>query len=254
MLSARVIPCLLLHDNALVKSRRYGRLDYVGDPVNVVRIFNELEVDELIFLDILASQDGREPPYELLEQLASECFMPFTYGGGIRSLDIARRVFGIGVEKAAVNSAALRNPGLITDIASAFGSQSVVISIDVKRSRWRGARVASNRARKLTQYEPLAWARRAEELGAGELLLTAIDRDGTWAGLDLELVRHVAGAVRIPVIAHGGVGSFGDIADGVNQGGASGIGVGSLFVYQKKGMGVLVHYPTRSQLDAALGA
>lgn len=254
MLKARVIPCLLLSENALVKARRFGRLDYVGDPVNVVRIFNELEVDELIFLDIHASRDGREPPYELLAQLASECFMPFTYGGGVRSLDIAERVLAIGVEKVALNTAALQHETLISGVAERFGRQSVVVSIDVKRTRWRGSRVAFDRARKLTPYDPVAWAQRVEALGAGEILLTAVDREGAWGGLDLELIHAVTSAVRVPVIAHGGAGSLGDIAAGVRYGGASGVAAGSLFVYQKKNMGVLVHYPSRGQLDAALGA
>lgn len=253
MLRTRVIPTLLLRDASLVKTRQFGRFTYVGDPCNTVRIFNELEVDELMFLDILASRNRAPPNMDLLGDIANECFMPLGYGGGIRSVAEAEAILKIGFEKVAVNSAALEDPGLISRLADVFGSQAVVVSIDVKRKMWGGTNeVRGVSGRKGTGRDPVAWAREVTDRGAGEILLTAIDREGTWAGFDLDLVKSVTQAVDIPVIAQGGAASLSDIGAVVKEAGASAVGVGSMVVFQKKDMGVLVNFPDHADLERTL--
>jgi cyclase len=253
MLRARVIPALLLREESLVKTVRFGRFTYVGDPCNTVRIFNELEVDELVFLDITATRRHRNPNLALLADIANECFMPLGYGGGIRSLADAEGILRIGFEKVIVNTGAEENPALITELAEHLGSQAVIVSIDVART-WRHPRVRTRSGTHNTGRDPVAWAREVEARGAGEILLTSIDREGTWQGFDLELVRSVAGAVRVPVIAHGGAGSLEHIAQVIDQAGASAVALGSMVVYQKPGMGVLVNFPDKAALAGALGA
>ncbi|MUM77530.1 imidazole glycerol phosphate synthase subunit HisF [Pseudodesulfovibrio sp. F-1] len=252
MLLARVIPILLLHDESLVKTTRFGKFVYIGDPCNTIRIFNELEVDELIILDILASRRGSGPNFRLLAEVAMECFMPISYGGGIHSFAQAKQVFDIGIEKVALNTACFRDPRIISQIAGHFGSQAVIASMDVRKSFWGSPKVFRNGGRKNTGEDPVSWARRVEELGAGEILLTNIDREGTWEGFDLDLVRAVSDAVSIPVIAHGGAGCVKHIGEAVKRGKASAVGLGSMVVLQKKGMGVLVNFPAQEELSQAL--
>ena len=253
MLRPRVIPTLLLRDQSLVKTVRYGRFAYIGDPRNTVRIFNELEVDELVFLDITATLDGREPNLDLLAQIADECFMPLAYGGGIRTVDQALAILSIGFEKVIINSRAFDDPTFITQLAERVGNQAVVVSIDVKRDAGGNATVRTRSGTTDTGLEPVAWAHDVERRGAGEILLTAIDREGTWMGYDLDLVSSVASAVDIPLIANGGAGSVRDIGEVIRTGGASAAAVGSMVVFQKQGMGVLVNFPSAVQLETALG-
>lgn len=253
MLQTRVIPCLLLRDDALVKTVRFRKGRYIGDPVNTVRIFNELEVDELVVLDITATPERRGPRFPMLAELANECFMPLAYGGGISSLQDAERIFKIGFEKIVINTGAIRNPELVRQIASVFGSQSLIVSIDVKKN-WRGRRFVHTQAGTVnTGKDPVFWAIEAQCLGAGEILLTDMDREGTWRGPDLELISSVADAVSIPVVAQGGCASISDIKASVRIGHASAVGVGSMVVYQGKGMGVLINFPDQQQLRQALG-
>jgi imidazole glycerol-phosphate synthase subunit HisF len=252
MLRTRVIPALLLRGESLVKTVKFGSFTYVGDPCNTVRIFNELEVDELLFLDITATQERRGPNLALLADIATECFMPLGYGGGVRSLSDAKSVFDIGFEKIALNSAALEHPGLITEIAKPYGSQAVIVSMDVKQGLWGGATVRGQAGRVNTKLDPVAWAKEVESRGAGEILLTSIDREGSWAGFDLDLVKRVADAVSIPVIAHGGAGSVSDIGKVVKESHASAVALGSMVVFQKKGMGVLVNFPDANDLEQSL--
>ena len=252
MLRSRIIPVLLLRNESLVKTVRFDKFSYVGDPCNTVRIFNELEVDELIFLDIMASRDGKSPNLRLLAEIADECFMPLAYGGGIRTFDQAKSVFDIGFEKVALNSHALNNPRLITDIADHYGSQAVIVSIDVKKKLLGGETVKNMGGSVNTYLDPVVWARKAEKLGAGEILLTSIDSEGSWQGFDVDSVAEVASAVNIPLIAHGGAGSMDDIAKVITEAKASAVGLGSMVVFQKKGMGVLVNFPDKEILDRIL--
>lgn len=252
MLRTRVIPALLLRDESLVKTFRFGDFVYVGDPCNTVRIFNELEVDELMLLDIGASPAQRGPNLALLADIANECFMPLGYGGGIRSLDDAKAVFDIGYEKIVINTAAAERPELVSEIARLYGSQAVVVSIDVTAGLLGRESVRARGGRVNTHRDPVQWAIELEQLGAGEILLTAIDREGTWQGFDLDLVRRVADAVTLPVIAHGGAGSVDHIVDAVKQTGASAVALGSMVVFQKQGMGVLVHFPDKENLERLL--
>ncbi len=252
VLRTRIIPTLLLRNESLVKTVRFGKFTYVGDPANTVRIFNELEVDELLFLDITATSEGRSPNLKVLSDIANECFMPLGYGGGICSLEQAKSVFDIGFEKVAVNSCAIENPNLLTEIARQYGSQAVIASIDVKTGFLGKQVVRTQSGRHNTHRDPVDWAKEVEGHGAGEILLTSIDREGTWEGFDLELVKRVSDAVSIPVIAHGGCGCVSDINKVVKQANASAVGLGSMVVFQKKGMGVLVNFPDLDQLEAVL--
>ena len=251
MLKTRVMPCLLLRGRALVKTVKFKNPSYIGDPINTVRIYNEKEVDELIFLDITATATGKEPPYDLLEEIASECFMPFTYGGGIRSLDQMRRLFSLGVEKVALNTHAAQNPTLIQEAAAAFGSQSIVISIDAKKKLFGRYEVYARGGRHSTGWDPAGYAREMEQLGAGEILLTAIDRDGTMDGYDLDLIHRVAPAITIPLIACGGAGCLDDFRQ-ARDAGASAVAAGSMVVYQGKHRAVLVNFPTHDALEKVL--
>ena len=243
MLETRVIPCLLLKHESLVKTVQFNKFSYIGDPCNTVRIFNELEVDELVFLDITASKEKRSPNYDLLEDIADECFMPLAYGGGIRNLDQAKRIFSIGFEKIVINSQALENPALITEISEHFGNQAVVVSIDVKKGLFGGYQVRGQSGSKKFPHSPVDWAMEVERLGAGEILLTSIDREGTWQGYDTSLVKEISGHVSIPVIANGGAANTDDFLEAKVSAGASALAAGSMFVFQKEGMGVLVNMP-----------
>jgi cyclase len=243
MLRTRVIPALLVRDGCLVKTVRFGRFMYVGDPCNTVRIFNELEADELIVLDISQNRAKRGPDLRLIADLANECFMPLGYGGGVANLEMAKAVFEIGVEKVVINTHAANRPDLINEIADHYGNQAVIVSIDVKKNLFGGQTVRIQGGKYDTRRDPVKWAQEAEKRGAGEILLTSIDREGTWMGFDLELVKRVAENVSIPVIANGGAGSIKDIRKVVNKSRASAVALGSMVVFQKKGMGVLVNFP-----------
>jgi imidazole glycerol-phosphate synthase subunit HisF len=242
MLRNRVIPALLLRNESLVKTIQFGDFTYVGDPCNTVRIFNELEVDELFFLDITATAEGREPNLELIRDIGNECFMPIGYGGGVRTAAQAREILKVGAEKVVVNSAALDRPEFLTELAAECGSQAVVGSIDVKRRNGR-YEVVGRSGRALSGRDPAEWAEEMAEKGAGEILLTSVDREGTWDGLDIALTRKVSDRVGVPVVAHGGAGSVSHVAAALLEGRAAAVAVGSLVVFQKKGTGVLVGFP-----------
>jgi cyclase len=252
VLRTRIIPTLLLRNESLVKTVRFGKFTYVGDPANTVRIFNELEVDELLFLDITASRERRSPNLKVLADIADECFMPLSYGGGVCSLDQAKGVFDIGFEKIAINTHASEKPGLIGEIAARYGSQAVIASIDVKTGLFGSQTVQILGGKRNTGRDPVAWGKEAESMGAGEILLTSIDREGTWDGFDLRLVKRVTDAVSIPVIAHGGAGSIDHIRQVVKEAHASAVALGSMVVFQKKGMGVLVGFPDQNKREEAL--
>jgi cyclase len=252
MLRTRVIPCLLLKGEGLVKTVRFRKPVYVGDPINAIRIFNDKGVDELMLLDISASREGRGPPLQTIRDFASECFMPVAYGGGIRSLDDARAVLALGIEKIVVNTSALRRPELVTEISREFGAQATVVCIDASRRLLGGYEVMSVGATAKTGLKPVEHALSMVELGAGEIVINSIDRDGTQSGYDLELVRSVADAVPVPVIACGGAGSLKDFRAAVVDGHASAVAAGSMFVFHGKHRAVLISYPERAELEMAL--
>lgn len=245
MLKTRIIPCLQLIDESLVKTVKFSKYSYIGDPINTVRIFNELEVDELCFLDIRASVQDRLPNIRILHEIANECFMPLSYGGGIKNLDKAKEILSIGFEKVIVNTQAYHEPELIRQVSEYFGSQSVIVSIDVKKNIWGNYNVYVNDGTQKTILNPVEWAQKMESMGAGEILLTSMDKDGTWTGFDIEIIRQISNAVIIPVIANGGAGNIRHIEDVVRKGNASAVALGSLVVFQKQGMGVLVNFPDK---------
>ena len=252
MLKTRVIPCLLLKGWGLVKTVHFKNPSYIGDPINTVRIFNEKEVDELIFLDICATTEGRKPPYKILSEIASECFMPVTYGGGIRSIEDIRIILSFGIEKVAINTYTIENPEFIRKAADIFGSQSIVVSIDAKRDGFSCYKIHTPFRENIDELDPVQRAARAEQLGAGEILLTSVDRDGTMEGYDLELITKVSHAIGIPVIACGGAGSINDFSKAVKLGGVSAVAAGSMFVYQGRSRSVLINFPTKKELEEVL--
>lgn len=251
MLLPRVIPCLLLRNAGLVKTIRFQDPTYLGDPINIVKIFNDKEVDEVVFLDITATVEGRPPPFDLLGKVSSEAFMPLAYGGGVRRLEDVRAILSLGIEKVIINSYAAENPAFVSAAANFAGSQSVVVSMDVKRTPQGTYEVYTHSGRKATGREAAEYAIQMERAGAGELLLNSIDRDGTMQGYDLELIRRVCTAVNIPVVACGGARTVQDLAAAVRQGGASAVAAGSMFVFQGPLRAVLINFPTRDELKAA---
>lgn len=244
----RIIPCLLLRDDGLVKTVKFKKSTYIGDPINAVKIFNEKEVDELVFLDIDATRKGKEPPYEVIIDIATECFMPFCYGGGIKTIDQIRKIIASGAEKVAINTAAFLNPGLIREAKAIFGSSTIVVSIDYKKNLFGQTMVYINGGKKSTKKNPVAYALEMEELGAGEIFLNSIDRDGTMSGYDIELIKKVTDAASIPVIACGGAGKPGDFKEVFDVTGVSAAAAGSLFVFQGKKRGVLISYPDPNEI------
>ncbi len=237
-----------------MKTVRFRDPKYLGDPINIVRIFNDKEVDELILLDITATPSGAPPAFDLLAKITGDCFMPLCYGGGVRSVEDLARLFRLGVEKVAMNTQAVENPTLIRAAADTFGSQSVVVSIDVRKT-WRGRyEVMMRGGRRATGLDPVKLAVEMQECGAGELLVTAIQRDGTMRGYDLELTRAVSSAVSVPVIACGGAGRLSDVREVVVTGGASAAAAASLFVFQGPHRAVLISYPSPHDMTAAFAA
>lgn len=247
------MPCLLLKGKGLVKTRRFKDEIYIGDPINAVRIFNQKEVDELILIDIDATTKSQPIQFNLIEQITSECFMPICYGGGVRSIEDFSQLFALGIEKVSVSSALFANPRLLSDAAARFGSQSIVVTLDVKR-HWisRKYGVYTHSARKRENSSVVETARRAESLGAGEIIVYSVDRDGTWQGFDEEVVQLVAEAVTVPVVAVGGAGTLEHIQTVVRRAGASAVGLGSMAVLQNKDMGVLIKFPKLEDLEALL--
>src|SRR5436190_5936613 len=248
MLKTRAIPCLLLRNQGLVKTVKFANPTYLGDPVNIVRIFNEKEANELVLLDIMATKEQRGPNFELLADIAGEAFVPLAYGGGVRTIDAVGRLFRLGFEKIVINTYAAENPSFIHSAASRFGSQSIVVSIDARKSLLGGYEVYTHGGAERVRLDPVAFAREMEQMGAGEIMITSVERDGTMQGYDLELIRNVASAVAIPVIACGGAGRIGHFTEAV-QAGASAVAAGSLFVFQGRHRAVLISFPTSEELS-----
>jgi cyclase len=248
MLQPRITPCLLVHKGGLVKTVQFKDPKYVGDPINAVRIFNEKEADELIVLDIDASARGSEPNFRLISQLAAECRMPLCYGGGVKTVEHAKRIISLGVEKVAISSAALADPQLVPRVAAEVGSQSVVVVLDVRRGQGDGQYdVCIGNGRIATGESALEAARVAAMAGAGEIVINSIDNDGMMRGYDLQLARAIRALVRVPLTFLGGAGSLGDIGKLIAACGVVGAAAGSLFVFKGTYRAVLINYPNPAQ-------
>ena len=251
MTRIRVIPILLLAQNGMVKTKQFARPRYLGDPINAVRIFNEKRADELILLDIDATNRGRIE-FDWISDIVSEAFMPIAYGGGINSLGQCVELFKRGVEKVVINSAISERPQLIGEVAERFGTQAVVASIDVKKNFWKKRKVYTHNGNKEAKAGPVELARKVEALGAGEIVLTSIEREGTFSGYDTDLLQSVSSAVGIPVVANGGAATPADFVLAVKEGGCSAVAASSMFVFAGKGEGMLISYPSESELQEQL--
>lgn len=243
MLHPRIIPCLLIRNKGLVKTVKFGASKYIGDPINAVKIFNEKEADELIVLDIDCTLNGLEPDFALIKKLAAECRMPLCYGGGIKSVEQAKKIISLGVEKVAISSAALNNPKLISDISAEIGNQSLVVVLDVKKLPSGKYEVFTKNGTTSTGLTPLVVAGQAEQLGAGEILINSIDLDGVMCGYDIELASDVRKAVRLPISILGGAGSYSDMQELISCCGLVGVAAGSMFVFKGSLRAVLISYP-----------
>ena len=253
MLYPRIIPCLLIHNKGLVKTTKFKDSKYVGDPLNAVKIFNEKEVDELIVVDIDASRYDKEPDYKMIENLAIECRMPFCYGGGIKTIAQAQRIFSLGVEKIAVSSAAIENPKLISEMAERVGNQSVVVVLDVKKKTLSSKyELYIHNGTKSTGIDPVSFAAEMQKSGAGEIVINSIDQDGVMKGYDMNLINKIREVISIPITVMGGAGTMEDIGNIIQQHGIIGVAAGSLFVFKGKYRAVLINYPTENEKNTLL--
>lgn len=246
----RIIPCLLLSGEGLVKTERFKKPKYVGDPINAIRIFNDKEVDELILVDIDASRRGVDPNYDMIEQIAGECFMPLCYGGGVKTIEQAQKIFSLGIEKICIQSSAMEDMAFVSRLSDRFGSQSIVCSVDVKKN-WMGKWKLFNA--KSRKCEPLDWLSHMEaliEAGSGEILLNVVDRDGMMTGMELSVIEGASSRSKVPVIAMGGVGSLDHIRDAISVG-ASAVAAGSFFVFHGPHKAVLITYPKEHEFRSA---
>jgi imidazole glycerol-phosphate synthase subunit HisF len=251
MRRVRVIPVLLLHKGGVVKSVKFKNYTYVGDPINAVKVFNEKEIDEIVIVDIDASRARRGPDMQKVREIAGEAFIPLAYGGGISTIEEIKDLFYIGVEKVILNNSALYNPSLITEAAKLVGSQSIVVSIDVKKNLFGKYRVYTRNGTENTQHDPINFAKRMQDIGAGEIFLNSIDNDGTFAGYDLQLIKKVSSELTIPLIACGGASEIEDFKHAV-QHGASAVAAGSMFVFRRPHKAVLISYPSQNSLKEKL--
>jgi len=243
----RIIPTLLIDDRDLIKTIQFGKRTYLGDPVNAVKIFNRKGIDELSILDIGATRNDREPDFELLKDIASEAFMPLSYGGGIKTVEQVHDLLAIGYEKVVINTGLIKNPDLIMKSAEMFGSQSVVASIDSKKND-EGYNCCVADGTELVDKTPVELAKEAERLGAGEIIINSIDQDGMMSGYDIELVKSVVDVVKVPVIAMGGAGGIKDIRNVLENGHAHAAAGGSMFVYYGRLKAVLITAPSEQEL------
>lgn len=254
MLRPRIIPCLLVKNKGLVKTVNFSTSKYVGDPINAVKIFNEKEVDELVVFDIDATVNNVEPDYAMIQNLATECRMPFCYGGGVKTAEQAKKIIKLGVEKVAISSAALENPQLVSAIAEQVGSQSVVVVLDVKKNVKKGCyELWTHNGKKNTEKDPVEFAKELEKLGVGEITINSIDNDGVMKGFDLTLVKKIREVVTVPITVLGGAGSLADIEQLIKTFGIIGASAGSLFVFKGVYKAVLINYPNRLEKKTIIG-
>ena len=247
MLETRIIPCLLLQEERLVKTIKFSNPVYVGDPINTIKIFNEKEVDELIILDINASKKNLLPNYKYIKQLAQECFMPLCYGGGIISIQIADKLFEIGVEKLSVQNIIFDNFGIITQITRKYGSQSLVVSIDIKKDIFGRYKIYNSSKKIKYNFEISTFLKKIEDAGAGEILINFVDLDGTKSGLNLDYIKNFVKSVNIPIIICGGLNNLSEINSAVACG-VSAVAAGAFFVFQGPHRAVLITYPSKDEL------
>lgn len=253
MLRPRITPCLLVQNKGLVKTVKFKDPKYVGDPINAVKIFNEKEVDELIVLDIDATAHNREPNFTLIKNLAAECRMPLCYGGGVTSVEHARKIIGLGAEKVALSSAAINNPAILPEIAKAIGTQSVVVVLDVQKKGLFGRyELVTHNAKKATGKNPIEFAKQIEKLGVGEIVINSVDQDGVMKGYDIDLINSIRQSVNVPITVLGGAGTLKDIETVINKFGVIGAAAGSLFVFKGIYKAVLINYPNRSEKMALI--
>ncbi|MFN0290503.1 AglZ/HisF2 family acetamidino modification protein [Pedobacter helvus] len=249
MLRPRIIPSLLIHDKGLVKTVHFKNPKYVGDPINAVKIFNEKEVDELALFDIDASVNNVEPDYHLIERLANQSRMPLCYGGGVKTVEQAQRIFGLGIEKIALSSSIVQHPGLIPEIAERVGTQSVIAVLDVKRKFLGGYEVYIHNGKKSTGINPFTFVVKLQQMGVGEIIINSIDQDGAMKGFDMPLIDKIREQISIPLTVLGGAGNLDDIGGVINKHGVIGVAAGSLFVFKGVYKAVLINYPTRREKD-----
>lgn len=249
MFRPRVIPVLLLRNGGLVKTVKFDKHAYIGDPINAVRIFNDLHADELVFLDILASREQRLISLDFVRDVGEEANMPFAVGGGIRTLEHIRSILSAGAEKVVLNTVTAENPAFVAEAADAFGSSTITVCIDVRKKRFGKVQTWVLSGTRPTGLTPEECARAAEAQGAGEIIIQSMDHDGTMQGYDLDLVRRVSDAVTIPVVALGGAGTVADLVRAYSEGHATAVAAGSLFVFQGPRRGVLINYPGRSEVS-----
>ena len=248
MFRPRVIPVLLLNGSTLVKSIKFKDYNYIGDPINAVKIYNDLKADELVFLDINATKEKRTIPLTFVSELSEETNMPFAVGGGIKSLDDIQNVISAGAEKVVINSAAVENPDFIKEATQYFGTSTIVVCIDVKKKLFKGEKVWGHGGKKSSGYSPVEFAKLMEENGAGEIIVQSIEHDGLMEGYHFKLIEEIAKAVKIPVVALGGAGNRTHFKKAYKDCFVNGVGAGSMFVYQGTKRGVLVNYPKREEL------
>ncbi len=248
MRRVRVIPTLLIKGEGVYKTFKFKDAKYIGDPINTLKIFNDKQVDELIILDIQATRLNKEPNYDLIHQAACECFMPLAYGGGISSFQIAQKVFACGVEKVILNSHAYHNFELIEQISNVYGSQSVVLNVDVQKNFFGQKRLALQSAQQLKKDDLVTYINQAVQKGVGEVMLNAVYLEATRKGYDLELIKSIASSISVPLIASAGAGSVDDFLKAI-QAGASAVAAGSLFVFMSESRdSILIQYPTQETL------
>ncbi|MGB0525245.1 MAG: AglZ/HisF2 family acetamidino modification protein [Flammeovirgaceae bacterium] len=248
MFRPRIIPVLLLQNKGLVKSKKFKDYKYIGDPINAVRIFNDLKADELVFLDIQASQENRLISLDFVTKVGEEANMPFAVGGGIKTLDDIQKIISAGAEKVIINSYAAENPDFIRQAADTFGSSTITVCMDVKKKFLGGLQTYTRNGKKGMGYKPIEFAKLAEQQGAGEIIVQSIEKDGMRTGYDLDLIRSIAEEVTIPVVALGGAGDLTDMKAAYTDAYATGLAAGSFFVFHGKRNGVLITYPDQAEL------
>jgi cyclase len=249
MYRPRIIPVLLLRNNVLYKSVKFKKYKYIGDPVNAVKLFNELKADELIFLDINASREKRTIPVSLVKDIGEEANMPFTVGGGIRTIGHIREIINAGAEKVIINRYAMENPGFVREAANAFGSATICVCMDVKRNFFGKKHLRKNSGEKFKRYSPVGFAKMMENAGAGEIMIQSVDKDGTMKGYDIELLQEISSAVTIPVVAMGGAGNLKHMKEAYEVINLNGLAAGSFFIYHDENKGVLINYPEKNEIN-----